>query len=254
MSLKTLLAAICLSLASLSSALAASPDFAACQQFFYGQLAPVLSVPVPQARALCFDNFAVLHSGTSRTPIYVAERLNKDQLALKIERGSRFYADARLPRAERAELADYKGSGFDRGHMAPAADMDSDASMAQSFSLANMVPQASINNRKPWARIEQATRNYALRAKSDVYVITGPVFAANPPTIGSNRVWVPLHLFKLVIDPSTQRAWAHWLDNTDAARVGTPISYEELVRRTGVAWLPAQQQLKLPLPSTRQAQ
>ena len=254
MSLKTLLAAICLSLASLSSALAAGPDFAACQQFFYGQLAPVLSVPVPQARALCFDNFAVLHSGTSRTPIYVAERLNKDQLALKIERGSRFYADARLPRAERAELADYKGSGFDRGHMAPAADMDSDASMAQSFSLANMVPQASINNRKPWARIEQATRNYALRAKSDVYVITGPVFAANPPTIGSNRVWVPHHLFKLVIDPSTQRAWAHWLDNTDAARVGTPISYEELVRRTGVAWLPAQQQLKLPLPSTRQAQ
>ncbi|WP_416172102.1 DNA/RNA non-specific endonuclease [Actimicrobium sp. CCI2.3] len=254
---KTLFAAACLSLASLaslSSSFAASNDFSSCRQFFAGEQVPLLSAPAMQPRALCFDNFAVLHSGTSRTPMYVAERLNRDQLALKIERGSRFYADARLPRAERAELADYKRSGFDRGHMAPAADMVSDASMAQSFSLANMVPQASINNRKPWASIEQATRSYALRAKGDVYVITGPVFDADPPTIGSNRVWVPQHLFKLVYDPSTQRAWAHWLENTNAARVGTPISYEELVHRTGVEWLPARQQLKLPIPSTRQTQ
>ena len=213
-----------------------------------------MSAPAMMPRALCYNSFAVLHSGKSRTPIYVAERLNKDQLALKIERGSRFFADARLPRAERSELADYKRSGFDRGHMAPAADMDSDESMAQSFSLANMVPQASLNNRKPWADIEQATRKYALRAKGDVYVITGPVFDANPPTIGTNRVWIPQHLFKLVYDPATRRAWAHWIDNVDTARVGPPISYEELVRRTGVEWLPARQQLELATTSTRKTQ
>ncbi|MEB0135332.1 DNA/RNA non-specific endonuclease [Actimicrobium sp. CCC2.4] len=257
MPLKTLLAAACLALASLSSAFAADAadaDFSACRQFFAGARLPVLPARAMRPRALCYDNFAVLHSGTSRTPIYVAERLNKDQLALKIERGSRFFADARLPRAERSELADYKRSGFDRGHMAPAADMVSDASMAQSFSLANMVPQASINNRKPWAGIEQATRRYASRAQGDVYVITGPVFDAKPPTIGANRVWVPQHLFKLVYDPATQRAWAHWIDNTDAARAGAPISYAELVRRTGVEWLPVRQQLELPLSSSRLTQ
>jgi endonuclease G, mitochondrial len=59
-----------------------------------------------------------------------------------------------------------------------------------------------------------------------------------PPTIGPDRVWVPQHLFKLVYDPSTNRIWAHWLDNSDGARVGKPISYEELVRRTGIQFLP----------------
>ncbi len=122
--------------------------------------------------------------------------------------------------------------------MAPAGDMATPESMAQSFSLANMVPQYPINNRKAWASIEKATRKYVMRAAGDVYVITGPVFDGTPPTIGPDHVWVPQHLFKLVYDPSTNRIWAHWLDNTDDARVGKPISYEELVRRTGIEFLP----------------
>lgn len=181
-----------------------------------------------------------MHSGLSRTPVYVAERLNKAALldARNNQRTNKFYADARLPRAERAELDDYRGSGLDRGHMAPAGDMANDSSMAQSFSLANMVPQHALNNRRAWAGIEKATRKYVLRAAGDVFVITGPVFDGTPPTIGANKVWVPQHLFKLVYDPSTHRAWAHWLDNTDQARAGAPISYEELVRRTGIEFLP----------------
>lgn len=64
-----------------------------------------------------------------------------------------------------------------------------------------------------------------------------PVFDGTPPTIGSNRVWVPQYLFKLVYDPSTNRLWAHWLDNRDDARVGKPISYEELINRTGIEFI-----------------
>jgi endonuclease G len=195
-------------------------------------------------KALCYSGFAVMHSGKSRTPIYVAERLNKEQLETKVARGTRFFADARLPREERAELDDYKNSGMDRGHMAPAGDMATEESMAQSFSLANMVPQYAVNNRKSWAGIEKATRKYVMRAAGDVFVMTGPVFESNHPTIGSNKVWVPQHLFKLVYDPSTGRAWAHWLDNTDEARVGKPISYGELVRRTGMDFIPALSSMK----------
>jgi endonuclease G len=116
--------------------------------------------------------------------------------------------------------------------------METEESMAQSFSLANMVPQYPINNRKAWAGIEKATRKYVMRAAGAVFVITGPVFEPNPPTIGSNQVWVPQHLFKLVYDPATGRAWAHWLENTDDARVRKPISYDELVRRTGINFIP----------------
>lgn len=216
-------------------------DFRACPQFFAGGASPRITNPQQwRPRALCYDAFAVLHSGVTKTPLYVAERLNKAHLddAKGEKRTNRFFADARLPMAERAQLADYKRSGWSRGHMAPAADMPDAQSMAQSFSLANMVPQAPLNNQKPWAGIEQATRKYVMRAKGDVYVITGPVFDDNSETIGPSNVRVPKYLFKLVYDESSNRAWAHWIENTDEARAGRPISYEELVRRTRIEFLP----------------
>jgi endonuclease G len=234
---KNTVAAVVLLLAT-SASVAADTDFAQCRAMFVGAKIPVLQNQSMTPRPLCYDSFAVLHSGKSHTPIYVAQRLNKEMVGPKITRGTRFFADARLPRAERAELDDYKNSGFDRGHMAPAGDMDTSASMAQSFSLANMVPQSSTNNRTSWAGIEKATRKYVMRAAGDVYVITGPVFGPNPPTIGPNQVWIPQHLFKLVYDPATKRAWAYWLANTDDARAEKPISYAELVRRTGINFLP----------------
>ncbi|OHC91765.1 MAG: endonuclease [Sideroxydans sp. RIFOXYB12_FULL_59_6] len=214
-------------------------DFEQCRQLFADQSPPVILQPkAKETRALCFSAFAVLHSGQSRTPLYVAEKLNRKTLqAAHEKRKDKFFADARLPRAERAELDDYKGSGYDRGHMAPAADMSTPESMAQSFSLANMVPQAPANNRKTWAKIEKSTRQYVMRAKGDVYVITGPVFNATPATIGNNRVWVPQQLFKLVYDPSANKAWAHWIDNQDLSKAGKPISYEELVKRTGIDFI-----------------
>lgn len=238
-----LIIAICGGMAA-PPALAGEAGFKQCRQIFANGIPPIIQHPEKShTRALCFDAFAVLHSDVSRTPVYVAERLNRQVLlaARSNQRSGRFFSEARLPRSERAELEDYHGSGFDRGHMAPAGDMATEESMAQSFSLANMVPQTPVNNRKAWADIERATRKYVMRAEGDVFVITGPVFDGSPPAIGINRVWVPQHLFKLVYDPSTNRAWAHWLDNTDEAKVGKPIGYEELVRRTDIDFLPGWQ-------------
>jgi endonuclease G len=195
---------------------------------------------IPQQRELCYEGFAVLHNGSTRTPAFVAERLNRQLLlqAREQERTNRFFADARLPQAERAELSDYKGSGYARGHMAPAGDMFNPTAMAQSFSLANMVPQNPKHNSGAWAKIEEDTRAYAMRAQGDVYVITGPVFGPGSPVIGTNQVRVPTHLFKLVYDAATQRAWAHWQQNSAETRPGPPISYGELEQRTGMEWLP----------------
>jgi endonuclease G len=180
-----------------------------------------------------------MHSGKTRTPIYVAERLNKVILSnAHKKRTDEFFADARLSRSERAELEDYRGSGYDRGHMAPAADMSTDESMAQCFSLANMVPQAPINNRNAWAKLEKDTRKYIKRAIGDVYVITGPVFEPKSKTIGANHVWVPKYLYKLIYDPAANKVWAHWIENSDDAQIAEPISYQELVKRTGINFLP----------------
>lgn len=244
---KQLLSSIALLLSLfVSSAIAAEADFAECRQTFPHSTPPVFHIQGDSLpRALCFSGFALLHSGKSHTPIYVVERLNKQDLAnaSKIKRKDRFYEEARLRSAERARLDDYKHSGYDRGHMAPAGDMGTEESKAQSFSLANMVPQNPQNNQRTWRKIESDTRKYVMRATGDVYVFTGPVYGDSPPTIGKGKVWVPQHLFKLVYDPNTRRAWAHWLDNTATARPNKPISYEELVKRTGIEFLPNRSKL-----------
>lgn len=216
--------------------------FAQCPEFFAHGLPP--QVPSqPALRELCYEAFAVLHSGSTRTPLYVAQRLNRRLIGDADEkRADRFFADARLPRSERAELEDYKGSGYSRGHMAPAGDMPTPSAMAQSFSLANMVPQNIQHNSGAWAKIEQDTRRYALRAKGDVYVITGPVFTAESERIGPNGVKVPTYLYKLVYDATTGRAWAHWQANREGERVSRPITYAELVQRTGIDFLRSQAQ------------
>ncbi len=217
----------------------ADARFADCPQHFPQGIAPAVA-PAPQQRALCYDAFAVLHQGDTRTPLFVAERINRQSIeaAKGEQRTNRFFADARLPRSERAELSDYKGSGYARGHMAPAGNMPNATAMAQSFSLANMVPQDQRQNSGPWSKIEQDTRRYAERAQGDVFVITGPVFGPDSTTVGANQVRVPTHLFKLVYDATTQKAWVHWQPNAPDARVSAPISYHELERRTGMALLP----------------
>ena len=101
-----------------------------------------------------------------------------------------------------------------------------------------MVPQDIQHNGGAWAKIEQDTRRYIRRAKGDVFVITGPVFTPESPHIGNNGVRVPAYLFKLVYDQHDNRAWAHWQENREEERVGRPITYEELVKRTGVEFLP----------------
>jgi endonuclease G len=216
---------------------------AACTQHFPAGTEPVLKTAKPDARRmLCFDGFAILHSGQSKTAVYVVEKLNKARLAPEIDRNDKFYEEARLPKAERATLNDYKGSGYDRGHLAPAADMGTPNEMAQSFSLANMVPQVPEHNRGIWAKsIEKPTRQYVEeRAKGDVFVFTGPIYKNNMPagTIGAGKVWVPQQMFKLVYDASTKRAWAHISDNSADARMGPPVTYKELVRVTGIEFLP----------------
>ena len=218
---------------------AAASRFAECPEHFPGGIAPAIA-KAPQQRELCYDAFAVLHYGATRTPLFVAERLNPQSIeaAKGEQRTNKFFADARLPRSERAELSDYKGSGYARGHMAPAGNMPNATAMAQSFSLANMVPQDQKQNSGPWSKIEQDTRRYASRAQGDVFVITGPVFDANSPTVGPNQVRVPSYLFKLVYDATTHKAWAHWQPNAADARAGAPISYKELERRIGMSLLP----------------
>lgn len=199
---------------------------------------PNQQVPVTQERGrdLCFEGFGVYYSPTQKKPIYTVEVLSREHLAeAPQERTNLFYEEARLPAAERSHLNDYRGSGFDRGHNSEAATKRTPEAMAESFSLANMAPQAPDFNRGTWAKdVERATRKYAQRANGNVFVFTGTTGKAG--TIGRSSVVVPQYFFKLVYDQSANRAWAYWLPNTNDARMSREaiISYQELVQRTGI--------------------
>jgi endonuclease G len=217
-------------------------SFEGCADLF-PSARPINMATVPATMnplALCSDNFAVLYSQTSKTPLVVVERLTAAQLqdAKGEERTNQFYADPRIPKGGRAELSDYRSQhpAVDRGHQSPAADAPSPHAMAQSFALSNMVPQDPTNNRKIWSKVESDVRKFAKRADGDVFVFTGPLFDSGHSTIGDNKVWVPTRLFKLVYDASSKRAWAYVLPNAET-RIERPMDYDAFVKSTGLKLL-----------------
>jgi endonuclease G len=97
-------------------------------------------------------------------------------------------------------LADYKGSGYDRGHLAPAADFSyDDFALSQSFYLSNMSPQNPSFNRGIWKKLEDQVRDWAME-NDNIYVVTGPVLNKSFKTIGNNEVSVPEYYYKIVLD------------------------------------------------------
>lgn len=229
---------ILLLLAALSRpAWAAGP----CPEHFAAGQPPALANPrlAAEARTLCYEGFAVLHSGASRTPLYAAERLTASRVraARGIERDSSFHAEPALPSGERAELADYARSGWDRGHLAPSGDMPNPWAQQESFSLANIVPQAPELNRGLWEGAESAVRTLAER-RGELYVVTGPVFEGRQLQALGGRVLIPTHIFKAVLDPRRRQAGAYLAAN--AERSGWRlVTMAELRRLTGLDVFPA---------------
>lgn len=221
--------------------LPAAGSFADCtDQFPSGRVVPATTFESRlRASALCSSSFAVVYSAVTKTPLVVIERLNANRLdaARDEPRSPEFFEDPRLAGTVRARLSDYAGTGFDRGHMAPAADMPDQGAMLQSFVLTNIVPQDPHNNRKVWSKVESDTRKFARRAGGNVFVYTGPLFEGKLQTIGAGKVWVPSHLFKLVYDEGSGRVWAHILENSAQAQIAPPVSYADFVARTGLKLL-----------------
>lgn len=162
---------------------------------------------------ICFEDFDTLYSGETKTPLWSAEHLYKRRVraAHHLRRLNEFHAEDDIPVRYRSELSDYRDSGYDRGHMAPAADMPNREAEDQSFSLVNMVPQNHENNAGLWEGIEVAVRDMAWHGQ-DVYVVTGPIFRGQVSRIRGG-VEVPEYMFKAVYDATTGKAGAYIAPN-----------------------------------------
>lgn len=132
---------------------------------------------------------------------WVAYRLTRRELEQPwLERGNNFRPD---PMAETGSATpdDYRNSGYDRGHLVPAADRAfNEEAMDETFFMSNISPQAKNFNKGIWRELEELTRSWAKR-DGQLYVVTGPVLALKPKgQIGENGVSVPAAFYKVLLD------------------------------------------------------
>jgi endonuclease G len=129
---------------------------------------------------------------------WVSYVLYPDFLVRNATRKNRFKRDLKVTTGS-ASLQDYKGSGFDRGHIAPAGSMVfNQKAMDESFYMSNMSPQYPSFNRGVWKRLESQVRKWA-QASDSLFVVTGPVLNAIDTTIGENKVSVPKQYYKVLV-------------------------------------------------------
>lgn len=211
----------------------------ACPAFFVSGQAPDVLARDKAARihTLCYRFYSLVESGVTRTPLWSAEHLTRTSVAQAHEetRVDAFHAETAITSADRAEIDDYRRSGYDRGHMSPSGDMPDAEAQQESFSLANMVPQAPDNNRHLWQGIEISTRALA-KYDGELYVVTGPAFLGKRAELDA-RVDIPSHIWKAIYDP--KRGAAAYLTANKPGNGYAVISIAALTRLTGIDPFPA---------------
>lgn len=152
------------------------------------------------------DETIITHTGYTvsynhhyKTPNWVAWELTRQETTGEEGRTNQFLPDPSLPEP-RVETSDYTHSGYDRGHMAPAADMKwSKQAMKESFYMSNICPQNRKLNRDDWGDLEEKCREWA-KKYGRVYIACGPIYdKASPKRIGKHQVAVPDRFFKAVL-------------------------------------------------------
>ncbi len=149
-----------------------------------------------------YEGFTVSFNPAHHQPNYVVWELTADEVNGTVARTSKFKSDPDVYGC--ATLDDYRKSGFDRGHMAPAADMKwSEQAMIDSHYLTNISPQDHLLNGGRWATLENKCREWAVR-DSALIIICGPVLSDRMTrSIGRSKVSVPERFFKVILAPYT---------------------------------------------------
>ena len=150
-------------------------------------------------RVITHKGYTVSYNYDWKIPNWVAYELTDWEVAGEVPRYDRFKPDPMVPQNATATTDDYKYSGFDRGHMAPAADMKWDEqAMKESFYLSNICPQNPNLNGGVWKDLEEQVRDLASQ-KGRIFVVCGPIVTDDSHTLGKNKVVVPQAFFKVLL-------------------------------------------------------
>lgn len=149
---------------------------------------------------IAHEGYTVSFNRKHKLPNWVAWVLTRERTRGTVKRNDQFQPDPDVRKGATAEDADYRGSGYDRGHMCPAADNKfSRQAMLESCYLSNICPQTHSLNGGDWKELEEKCRRWAVQYDS-LYIVCGPVPPGDKPaTIGAGRVSVPEAFYKVVL-------------------------------------------------------
>jgi endonuclease G len=166
------------------------------------QIIPGLELPgdFQEIQVIVRDYFTLGYHEPHEQASWAAYKLSDDMLQGETERLSSFRKDPEVL-FESASSSDYSSSGYDRGHLVPAADMVvNEQAMYDSFYMSNVSPQLPGFNRGIWKKLENQIREWVL-VEEELYIVAGPVIVRNEyATIGENEVALPDYFFKAVLD------------------------------------------------------
>lgn len=172
-----------------------------------GDLTHVVMPESIESRIVDYKGMRVSFNKHLHIPNWAAWELTRDEAQGSVPRHNKFSRDASVDGCP--DPADYRNSGYDRGHMAPAGDMKWDEqAMAETFNLTNIVPQSAALNQGSWRTVEELCRARTQR-DSVLYIVCGPVPGDEPiERIGAIGVAVPRRFFKVICAPYSPTPYA----------------------------------------------
>ena len=185
--------------------------------------------------------YSLVYDTGHRLSKWVAYSLSDKHTDGPYKRGNIFMVDPDLALyTDNSE--DYRGSGYDRGHLAPAADMKwSEMAMVESFYYSNMAPQLPAFNRGIWSRLETQVREWANKEHL-LYIVSGPILKPSLNRIGKNKIAVPKFFYKalLAYDPPHMKGIAFLLENEESRSdlEHYSLSIDSLEHLTGLDFFP----------------
>ncbi len=196
-----------------------------------------LPAPIPGEQLIHRLGYTLSYNESHEQASWVAYELTSSEVRGTISRTDDFRQDPSVTTGS-ASLADYLGSGLDRGHLAPAADMKwSRKVMSESFYMSNMSPQEPGFNRGIWKKLEGKVRDWAI-INGSVYVATGGILTGGLQHIGPNNVSVPKFYYKVVLDYTEPglKGIGFILPNKKSDRdlASYAVSIDEVEERTGI--------------------
>lgn len=269
-----LASSLCIALGSQAFAQAGSKtDPNTCRQIWSEIGLPTANPGAHHTTRICHIGYITGHNDSNKTPDWVIERLTAKLVQGDATREDQdFKPDPSLPPGVAAQSADYDGSGFDKGHNAPAANYHGDQdALDDTFVYSNAVPQVGRGfNRSIWRSLETHVRKLVTGDRPELYVITGPIAQSSKPIKLSSKtdvcksslllpvpdqasicpanhankavacpagVGVPAGMYKIVYDPKSQTAFAVLFENMDhTGRYASGRTFDYIqAHRVGIA-------------------